>query len=64
MRFNLGPDRFRDFRRMLAAIERADWAGAACEMRESEWAQQVGARAVSLSLTMESGRPPADGMVA
>ena len=41
MRFNLGPSRFRSFRRMIAAIKRDDWAAAGKEAMDSKWATQV-----------------------
>jgi lysozyme len=41
MRFNLGPSRFRGFRRMIAAIIRDDWEEAANEALDSTWARQV-----------------------
>ena len=41
MRFNLGPSRFRSFRRMIAAIKKGDWLQASCEALDSRWAAQV-----------------------
>ena len=41
MRFNLGPTRFRGFRKMIAAVLRDDWEGAAREALDSRWAKQV-----------------------
>ena len=40
-RFNLGPSRFRSFRRMIAAIKREDWPDAGKELLDSRWATQV-----------------------
>ena len=41
MRFNLGPNRFRGFRRMIAAIRKGDWELAGKEAMDSRWATQV-----------------------
>ena len=55
MVFNLGISRFREFKRMIAAIETGDYATAALEMRSSKWAAQVGERAEDLSAMMATG---------
>lgn len=55
LRFNIGPTRFRGFRRMLDALERDDYRGAAAEMGASHWATQVGRRAVRLIQQMRTG---------
>ena len=44
MRFNLGPSRFRGFRRMIAAIKKGDWELAGKEAMDSKWATQVKSR--------------------
>ena len=41
LRFNLGPNRFRSFRRMIAAIREQDWEEAAIELKDSLWWNQV-----------------------
>ena len=41
LRFNLGPYRFRGFVKMLDALARQDYAGAAIELASSAWATQV-----------------------
>jgi lysozyme len=41
MRFNLGPQGFRSFKGMIAAIERGDWEDAARHALNSKWATQV-----------------------
>ena len=46
------------FRRMLAAMQREDYAAAAHEMLNSHWARQVGQRARELAEQMESGQWP------
>ena len=48
MRFNLGPNRFRNFKRMIAAVKNQDFNGAAAEMKDSRWYSQVGQRAKTL----------------
>ena len=55
MVFNLGPDRFRGFRRMIGALARGDYAEAAREAMDSKWATQVGARAVRVTGMIRSG---------
>ncbi len=56
MAFNLGPAGLLDFRRMLSAVRRGDFARAAEEMLDSRWAHQVGVRAVELAEQMRQGR--------
>jgi len=48
MRFNLGPNRFRNFRKMIAAVRNQDFNRAAAEMKDSRWYYQVGQRAKTL----------------
>lgn len=48
MRFNLGPGKFREFTRMLAAAARGDDQAVANEMVDSEWIRQVKTRGVTL----------------
>lgn len=55
MCFNLGIDRLLKFKNMLLACEAGNYLGAAQEMMDSEWARQVGARAVRLSAAMKGG---------
>jgi len=50
MRFNLGPNRFRGFKNMLAAVEARDWKTMVAEMKDSRWYRQVGKRAETLIL--------------
>jgi lysozyme len=38
MRFQLGPKGFRGFKKMIAALERKDFAAAAIEAADSKWA--------------------------
>lgn len=58
MVFNLGLTRLLDFKKMLSAVGRGDYAAAAAEMLASRWATQVGARAKRLGLMMSTGRAP------
>lgn len=55
MAFNIGLTRLQGFRRMWAAIRRADYNSAAFEMLDSKYARQVGARAVELAEIMRTG---------
>lgn len=48
MRFNLGPNRFRKFKKMITAVNGKKFNQAANEMRDSRWYRQVGNRAVEL----------------
>lgn len=55
MRYNLGPTRFRQFKRMIAALARGDYKRAADEMRDSQWYHQVGNRSRRLVEMMATG---------
>jgi lysozyme len=48
MRFNMGPRRFRTFKRMIAAVSRRDWKAMAQEMEDSKWCADVKSRCVNL----------------
>jgi GH24 family phage-related lysozyme (muramidase) len=52
MVFNLGRTRLGGFQRMWAAVRARDWPTAAAEMMDSQWARQVGVRAVRLERMM------------
>jgi lysozyme len=41
LRFNLGPVKFRGFRKFLACMTRGDYAGAGAELVDSRWYEQV-----------------------
>lgn len=56
MRFNLGPSRFRGFKRMLRALDAKDYHLAARSMRESLWYRQVKSRGVRLVQMMTTGQ--------
>jgi len=53
MRFNLGPSRFRQFKKMIAAVKEKEFSRAAEEMKDSNWYRQVGKRAETLFKMME-----------
>mgnify|MGYP001595207536 CR=1 FL=1 len=54
-RFQLGPQGFRGFTKMLAACARGDWGTAAAELLDSRYHQQVGARAERLAQQLVIG---------
>jgi len=56
MAFNLGIGGLLGFHKMLGACEKGDWATAALEALNSEWARQVGPRAYRISRQLEEGR--------
>lgn len=55
MGFNLGVNGLLKFKNMVKALEAKDYAKAAAEMLDSNWAKQVGSRAQELALQMETG---------
>lgn len=55
MCFNMGMQKLRSFKKMLAALEKGYYDRAAYEMLNSKWAEQVGYRAVELSKMMKTG---------
>lgn len=55
LRFQLGPSRFRAFRKMIAAIENGDWAEAAKELRDSNLARQTPGRTLRRAAELEQG---------
>lgn len=55
MRYNLGPTRFRQFKRMIAALAAGDYEAAAAEMVDSKWYRQVKTRGVRLAQMMRTG---------
>lgn len=56
MAFNMGIAGLAQFKNTLAKVEAGDYTGAAQEMLQSAWANQVGPRAQRLSVQMESGQ--------
>ena len=55
MMFNMGLAKLIGFRKMLSAIKRRDYKGAAAEMIDSKWYRQVGKRADDLMYMMSTG---------
>ena len=55
MRYNLGPTRFRGFKKMIAALARGDYKQAAAEMVDSKWYHEVGNRSKRLVKMMATG---------
>lgn len=55
MRYNLGPTRFRQFKRMIAALSVGDYKVASWEMQDSQWYHQVGNRSKRLIKMMATG---------
>ena len=55
MCFNMGIKRLLGFKKMLAALDRQDYAAAAAEMLDSKWATQVKGRAARLKEIMIKG---------
>lgn len=58
MRFNLGPGRFRQFKKMIAAVNAHNFPQAAAQMKASRWYLQVGKRAETLTAMMASAQLP------
>lgn len=55
MAFNLGRERLSRFKKFRAAVEASNFDMAAAEMMDSQWALQVGIRAVRLANKMKEG---------
>jgi len=55
MMFNLGTDKFLEFKKMIQAVEDRDFNKAADEMLDSKWARQVKSRADELAAMMREG---------
>lgn len=58
MAFNLGYVGLSEFRLMLQAVMSGNYDIAAKEMLDSQWARQVGARAMRLAQQMKEGNTP------
>lgn len=56
MLFNLGMTRFMTFKRMIGAVIREDWDGAADEAINSTWSRQVGERANRIANMLRGGK--------
>jgi lysozyme len=55
LHFNIGHTSFLKFKKMIWALENGDYTGAATEMKDSRWYNQVGIRAEQLVKAMLSG---------
>lgn len=55
LRFQLGPNRFRGFKRFIAAMANDDWALAKVELLDSLYAEQVPNRANTIADMIEAG---------
>ena len=55
MGFNMGVPRLLVFMRLISALRAGDYWRAAVEMLDSQWAKQVGSRAVELANQMRTG---------
>ena len=60
MIFNMGLSRFKQFKKMIAALEDSLWAEAADQMLDSKWADQTGDRAYRLSSMMREDEDSSD----
>lgn len=58
MCFNIGIDGMLGFHDMIAAIQDNDYSRASAAMLNSQWAKQVGQRAIVLSDMMQTGQYP------
>lgn len=54
MAFQLGHKRFRKFKKLIAAVNEADWDEAAKQMQDSKWYTQSGNRSVELVNIMQN----------
>lgn len=55
MAFNMGVSDLMGFKKMLAALQVSNWTEAVAQMKISEWATQVGARATRLEALILQG---------
>jgi len=58
MRFNLGPAGFRQFKKMIAAVNAGNFIEAAAQMKDSRWYRQVKNRAETLTAMMKNAHMP------
>ncbi len=58
MAFNLGVNGVLEFRHFLAALEAGDWVHASAQMLLSDWAAEVGDRAMRLAHMIRTGERP------
>jgi len=55
MFFNLGVDKFSEFKNMLRSAEAHQWSDAAMHALDSKWAAQVGERSKRVARQLETG---------
>jgi lysozyme len=55
MAYNLGIDDLRKFNTFLALAEAGNWEGAANDLSQTAWAQEVGSRAHRLQVQLRTG---------
>lgn len=58
MQFQLGAASDEAFAHAFACVARADWRGAAANLRSSKWAKQTPARAARVIAAIETGKRP------
>jgi lysozyme len=58
MAFNLGQTRLTRFVKLISAVKKCNWNSAAREMKNSDWAKQVGRRADYNIYIMKNNRLP------
>jgi lysozyme len=56
MSFNMGITRLKGFKQMLDAIEKKDYATAAMEALDSDWASEVGQRAKDIAVMIREAK--------
>jgi lysozyme len=56
--FNLGMPRLKGFKKAIAGMEVRDYGTAAAELKDSQWARQVGKRATWLCEALVTGAEP------
>jgi lysozyme len=56
MRFQLGPNRFREFKKMILAVAKGDFERAAKEALDSKWAKQTPKRAARVAYQIRTGK--------
>lgn len=55
MAFNMGITRLKGFKKMLAALEEGNYEQAASEVLDSNYAKQVGSRAIEIAAQIRNG---------
>ena len=60
MVFNLGMPRFKQFQKMIQALDEGNYKEASIQMMDSRWASQVGQRSERLRDMMETGEDSPD----